>query len=228
MAKSSGAKPKSSRKNSWKQNPQAVQENILRVAQEIFAKNGLSGARVDEIAAMTETSKRMVYYYFGDKEGLYRRTLEEAYRKVRQKEVDLDLYHLDPRAALERLIRFTFRHHSENPDFIRLVMIENIHHGTYLAQSATIRDMNRGAVDQLERILKRGRDEGVFRQDADPLTIHWQISAMSFFNVSNRATFSLIFGDRLNSATGQRQLENWAVETVLRPVVVDPRPSDQG
>ncbi|NMM46482.1 TetR/AcrR family transcriptional regulator [Rhodospirillaceae bacterium KN72] len=210
---------KNARRSSWKQNPQAVQENILRVAQEVFSRNGLSGARVDEIVSLTETSKRMIYYYFGDKEGLYRRTLEEAYRKVRQQEVELDLDHLAPLPALEKLVRFTFRHHRESPDFIRLVMIENIHHGTYLAQSDTIRELNRGAISQLERILARGKAEGVFRPDADPLTVHWQISAMSFFNVSNRATFSLIFGDALNSTAGQDGLETWVADSVRRMVV---------
>ena len=206
------------RRSGWKQNPAAVQENILRVAQEVFAKNGLSGGRVDDIAALTETSKRMVYYYFGDKEGLYRRTLEEAYRKVREKEVALDLDHFEPREALAKLVRFTFRHHRENPDFIRLVMIENIHHGTFLAQSETIRELNKGAISQLEKILERGKAAGVFRSDADSLTVHWQISAMSFFNVSNRATFSAIFGDRLDGPDGQAALESWITESILRTV----------
>lgn len=207
------------RRSGWKQNPAAVQENILRVAQQVFARNGLSGARVDEIAALTETSKRMVYYYFGDKEGLYRHTLEQAYRKVRRKELDLDLEHLEPIPALEKLVRFTFQHHRDNPDFIRLVMIENIHHGTYLAQSDTIRELNKGAISQLEEILKRGKAMGLFEQDADPLTVHWQISAMSFFNVSNHATFSLIFGDQFDTEEGQRSLENWIVESILRSII---------
>lgn len=206
----------------WKQNPEAVQANILRVARQEFAKNGLSGARVDEIAARTETSKRMIYYYFGDKEGLYRRVLEEAYREVRAGEQDLDLEDLEPEDALRRLVQFTFDHHSRNPAFIRLVMIENIHDGAYLKQSKTIRELNRGAIQHLERVLDRGRRSGVFRPDADPLVVHWQISAFSFFNVSNAATFSVIFGDRLAKPRGQKLLRHWVAEAVLRSVVSVP------
>jgi len=206
----------------WKQNPEAVQANILRVAREEFAKNGLSGARVDEIAARTETSKRMIYYYFGDKEGLYRRVLEAAYREVRAGEQELDLEGLTPEEALRRLVEFTFDHHHRNPEFIRLVMIENIHHGSYLKQSKTIRDLNRGAIEHLERVLERGRRSGVFRSDADPLVVHWQISAFSFFNVSNTATFSVIFGDRLSKPSGQTLLRRWVAETVLRSVLAAP------
>ena len=206
----------------WKQNPEAVQANILRVAQEEFAKNGLSGARVDDIAARTETSKRMIYYYFGDKEGLYRRVLEAAYREVRTREDELDLEGLAPEDALRRLVEFTFDHHYRNAEFIRLVMIENIHQGSYLKQSKTIRDLNRGAIEHLERVLDRGRRSGAFRPDADPLVVHWQISAFCFFNVSNAATFSVIFGNRLARPSGQKLLRHWIADTVLRSVLSTP------
>ena len=98
-------------KQGWKQNPEAVKRDTLRVAMAEFARNGLSGARIDEIAAKTRTSKRMIYYYFGDKEGLYARALEAAYAKVREGEGRLDLGHLPPQAALARLVAFTFDHH---------------------------------------------------------------------------------------------------------------------
>ena len=135
-----------------------------------FAANGLSGARIDEIAAKTHTSKRMIYYYFGDKEGLYRRVLEEAYRKVRAGEQELELDHLPPVEALRRLTEFTFDHHSRNPDFIRIVMIENIHHGAYMEQSELIRLLNAGAIQNLEAICRRGRAAGLFREDVSPLS----------------------------------------------------------
>jgi AcrR family transcriptional regulator len=199
----------------WKQDPAGVRSNILAVATSEFAANGLSGARIDEIAAKTRTSKRMIYYYFGDKNGLYRRVLEEAYRKVRVGEEKLDLDHLPPVEALTKLVEFTFDHHRANPDFIRLVMIENIHHGVYLEQSELIGRLNAGAIEKLAAICQRGRAEGVFRDDVEPLELHWQISALAFFNVSNRATFSRIFGDRLYHAKGQERLRRHGVEMVV-------------
>jgi AcrR family transcriptional regulator len=203
----------------WKQDPEAVRADILRVATEEFATNGLSGARIDDIAAKTRTSKRMIYYYFGDKDGLYRQVLEEAYRKVRAQEQEIDVEDLDSTEALKRLVEFTFEHHSRNPDFIRLVMIENIHHGAYLEQSEVISRLNRTAIDKLEAIYRRGRRDGVFRPGIKPLDLHWQISAMSFFNVSNRATFTRIFGDSLATPAGQSRLRKLVVATVLRFVL---------
>ena len=202
-------------RSGWKQDPEGVRKNILDVAMVEFAASGLSGARIDEIAAKTNTSKRMIYYYFGDKERLYGRVLEEAYRQVRAGEQELELDHLPPVEALKLLAEFTFDHHSRHPDFIRIVMIENIHRGNYLEQSELIRQLNAGAIEKLDAICRRGRKAGLFRDDVKPLELHWHISAFSFFNVSNRATFSHIFGNSLFSAEGQRALKQHLVEMVV-------------
>ncbi len=202
-----------------KRDPEGVRRDILSVAMEEFSQNGLSGARIDEIAARTRTSKRMIYYYFTDKESLYQHVLQEAYSKIRGGESDLQLDDLEPVAALDRLCRFTFDHHRRNPAFIRMVMIENIHHGRHMQSSETIRQLNRPAIDALESVLVRGQQSGVFRQGIDPLELHWQISALSFFNVSNAATFSFIFGDSLFTDDGQETLSRHASDMVLRYVL---------
>ncbi|OLP62597.1 TetR family transcriptional regulator [Xaviernesmea oryzae] len=202
-----------------KRDPEGVRRDILSAAMEEFSLNGLSGGRIDEIAARTRTSKRMIYYYFGDKERLYERVLEEAYGKVRGGESDLGLDALEPVAALTKLCRFTFDHHRANPAFIRMVMIENIHHGRHLQHSETIRGLNRPAIEALETVLLRGQAEGQFRKGLEALELHWQISALSFFNVSNRATFTAIFGDGLFAGDGQEQLSRHVAEMVLRYVL---------
>jgi AcrR family transcriptional regulator len=202
-----------------KRDPEGVRRDILSVAMDEFSQNGLSGARIDEIAARTRTSKRMIYYYYGDKEGLYQQALEEAYAKVRGGESDLELDGMEPRAALEKLCRFTFDHHRRNPAFIRMVMIENVHHGRHMQASETIRQLNRPAIGALENVLARGQSQGVFREGVEALELHWQISALSFFNVSNAATFSFIFGDRLFTDNGQEALSKHVAEMVLRYVL---------
>lgn len=216
--KTSSGAARQSRQN-WKQDPERVRANILAVAQNEFATNGLSGARIDAIAAKTETSKRMIYYYFGDKEGLYLHVLEEAYREVRAGEEALELSNLPPAHALRSLVEFTFDHHAQHPDFIRLVMIENIHNADYLDRSPAIKALNQAAIERLERIYRRGLDEQIFRAGIKPLELHWHISALSFFNVSNRATFSRIFGESLVRKRGQKTLKEQAVEMILRLVL---------
>jgi AcrR family transcriptional regulator len=161
--------------------PERTRGNILAVAEQEFGEKGLAGARIDEIAAATQTSKRMIYYYFGSKEGLYLAVLEESYRKIRQEETDLHLEDLAPEAALRRLVGFTFDRHLRNESYVRIVMSENI------------QDLNVPAIDAIRDLYQRGVAAGVFRPGLDLLDIHASISALSFFNVSNRHTFGLIF-----------------------------------
>lgn len=200
--------------------PAATRANIVAVATREFAESGLSGARIDEISAKTKTSKRMIYYYFGDKEGLYRHVLEAAYSRVRAGEEALRLDHLPPVEALRTLVEFTFDHHNANPDFVRLVMIENIHHGQYLKASDIIESLNAGAIVHIDRIYRAGTEIGVFRPGLQPLEIHWLISSLAFFNVSNRSTFSRIFGWKGGEKSGQARLRRQVVDTVLRFVLI--------
>jgi AcrR family transcriptional regulator len=173
--------------------PARTMAGILEVATAEFAEKGLSGARIDEIAAATQTSKRMIYYYFGNKEGLYVAVLEESYRRMRAIEAEQQLADLAPEAALRKLVEFTFDHHQGNPDYIRLVMNENMARGVYLAQSKTIRELNVPAIQAIRQLYDRGVEGGVFRPGLDPIDIHASISALTFFNVSNQHTFGLIF-----------------------------------
>lgn len=198
--------------------PEGTKRNIIEVATEEFAENGLSGARIDEIAAKTKSSKRMIYYYFGDKNGLYLKVLENAYSRVRATEATLDLEDLPPLEALEKLVRFTFDHHNSNEAFIRLVMIENIHHGEYLAKSPVVQKLNVTAIDAVRKLYQRGVKQGVFRAGLDPVELHWQISALCFFNVSNRATFSKIFKRDLGSRKSRTSLRDAAVDMIARYV----------
>ena len=180
---------------------------ILEVATREFASKGLSGGRIDAIAEATRTSKRMIYYYFGSKEGLYLAVLEESYRKMRQIEAALQLDDLAPEQALRMLVEFTFDHHRSHEDYIRLVMTENMERGAYLAQSKTIQEMNVPAIQAIQRLYERGVQSGVFRAGLDPVDIHASISALTFFNVSNQHTFGLIFkrqGQRAEAAALRR------------------------
>jgi AcrR family transcriptional regulator len=220
LAKGRTARPRKSPART--QDPEGAKRNILEVASEEFALNGLSGARIDEIAARTRFSKRMIYYYFGDKEGLYLSALEDAYRLVREGEAKLDIDGLAPVDALKKLVEFTFDHHHLHEDFIRMVMIENIHHGQYLERSDAIRQLNVSAIGTIEAVYKRGVAERAFRKGLDPIELHWQVSALCFFNVSNRATFSKIFGRDFGGAEALASLRQNVVDMVLRYVV---RPS---
>lgn len=209
-------------RQTWKQNPEGVRRAILEAATVEFASKGYASTRVEDIASQTATSKRMVYYYFDDKETLYLQVLEAAYAKVRTGEAALRLDHLPPVAALRRLVEFTFDHHRANPDFIRLVMIENVHNAAHLRKSGLFQRVNAEAIEKLDGICARGQADGLFRADITPLELHWHISALSFFNVSNQPSFCESFGRALFDEHGQARLRAQAVESIVRLVLIDP------
>jgi AcrR family transcriptional regulator len=196
--------------------PERTKADIMDVAAAEFGEKGLAGARIDEIAALTQTSKRMIYYYFGSKEGLYLAVLEESYRKVREIESELHLEDLEPEQALRRLVAFTFDHHLSHENYIRLVMTENIHRGQYIAQSKRIQELNVTAIAAIRQLYLRGVKSGVFRAGLDPVDIHASISALSFFNVSNRHTFGVIFKLDTRSPAYIAHRRDSVIEMVVR------------
>lgn len=189
--------------------------DIMEVATEEFARDGLSGARIDEIAARTRTSKRMIYYHFGGKEALYLAVLEAAYRRLRSVELGLDLEARPPAEALRHLVRSTLNHHHANPDTVRIIMNENLHYGAYLKKSQVIRKLNVPAIDATKRILERGEKEGVFRHDVDPIDLHMTISALSFHHVANRYSFSSVFNVDMTSKAAIQQRGETIADMVL-------------
>lgn len=195
-----------------------TRQNILEVAIHEMSEKGFSGARIDEIAERTQTSKRMIYYYFESKEGLYCAVLEECYRRIREVEGTLHLKEKPPLEALSELVKFTFDHHVQNIDFIRLVMVENIHHGRHLASVPHIKEMNRPTIDLLAEICRRGAAEKVMRKGLDPIDLHMTISAMCFFYVSNRYTFSYLFDVDMTSLSATVSRRERVAEVVLKYV----------
>lgn len=173
--------------------PEATKRRILDAAEQEFAQHGLSGARVDTIAGRTETNVRMIYYYFSSKTGLYRTVLERAYGRMRAAEHELSLDLLEPVDAIRRMTEFTFDYQAANPEFVRLVAIENIHHAAHLREMPLIREMNASVIESISGILERGKRAGLFRADADPIGVHLLITALCFFRVANRYTLHTVF-----------------------------------
>lgn len=204
-----------------------TQDDILEVATAEFAAHGFAGARVDEIAARTRTTKRMIYYYFGSKQGLFLAVLERVYAQIRRVERGVNVDELSPDEALRKLAEATYDHHTTHEAFIQLVSIENIHRAEHLRQSQTILRENATAITLLQEVIERGVRDGIFRDDVDALDVHMVISAYACFHVANRHTFAAIFGrDMLDPAlqdSHRRLIGDLVVATMTDPT--SPRPA---
>ncbi|WP_127142982.1 TetR/AcrR family transcriptional regulator [Pelagibacterium montanilacus] len=188
---------------------------ILAASRAEFAEHGLGGARIDAIAERAQVNKRMLYHYFGDKDALYREVLTEAYREIRAGERDLSLDRLSPTEAVERLVRFTFRHFLEKPWFIALLTNENLLRARYLKTIPEMHGLHSPLVDQLRTLVERGEVTGEFRTDVDPVQLYISIAALGYFYVSNNATLSVIFETDLGAEAMVEAREAHAVEMVL-------------
>ncbi|WP_331436626.1 TetR/AcrR family transcriptional regulator [Gordonia sp. w5E2] len=205
------AKPKSE----LQRDPERTRAELLDIATEVFAESGYSGARVDEIAERTRTTKRMIYYYFGGKEGLYLAVLDRAYRGIRQAEQKLRVDHADPIEAIRRLAEVTFDHHIDNDDFIRLVSIENIHRGDFIRRLTDLPQLSAPATSLLDEILADGRAAGLFRTDVSALDVHLVISSYCVFQVANRYTFGYLFDVDLTETSHRAHLRRMIGDVVV-------------
>lgn len=193
-----------------------TRRRILIAAMEEFAEKGLRGARVDDIAARTLTTKPMIYYHFGSKEKLYAAVMEEAYVRVRDKEQGLHLDDLDPEQAMRRLVEVTFDHHAAHPEYVRLVCVENMEHARHISGRPSLIRRNAIAIETVRSLLERGEAAGVFRPGLDPRHVHLLISAFCFMRVSNRYTWRAVFSmDLWDDADAPKQRE-LIVESILR------------
>ena len=204
--------------------PAANRAGIVRAAIDEFASRGFKGASMDAIAARTDTTRALINYYFGGKEKVYLAVLEHVYSEIRQAESLLDLDHLDPTAAIRRIVEFTFNYYLEHEGFVRLVVAENQARGRHLRKSRTLRSLNRPIIETLARVISRGQADGSFRRDADPVDVHMVIAALGLFNVTNQYTFGAIFQRDMGGQGDVRRRRELVCDVILSYLKNNGRP----
>jgi AcrR family transcriptional regulator len=188
---------------------------LLQAALEEFAQYGVGGARIDRIAARSGLNKRLIYYYFSDKDHLFQAVLEAAYEKIRDSERQLNLEALEPAAAIRKLVEFTWRYYLDNPEFLTLLNSANLHQGRHLDGSKNVRSLNSPLIALLGGILEHGRAAGDFRGGIDPVQLYVSIAGLSYFYLSNNATLSAIFGRNLKSPKALNERLSHMCEVIM-------------
>ncbi|AOF94130.1 TetR/AcrR family transcriptional regulator [Sinorhizobium sp. RAC02] len=195
--------------------PERTRTDILHAAEVQFARHGYAGTTVDSIATKSRRSKRMIYYYFASKAKLYVAVLEHAYGRMRRAELDINLDEDDPRQSLKNLVDFSFDFHFAHPYHVKLIMGENLNDAKYLAASSLVPELHRPIIQRIERLLRRGYEQELFRQSISPIEVHMTISGLCFFNASNRATFSAVFDVDMQSPAARRERKQQILLSVL-------------
>lgn len=180
--------------------PEGTRTKILRAATREFSTSGLGGARVDRIAQRAGVNKRMLYYYFGDKDELFRAVLEDTYERIRRAEQALHLLDVAPVDGVMRLLEFTWRYYLDHPEFVTLLNSENLHRAKHLKRSRGIRATNSPVISTLSELLRRGEAAGTIRSGIDPLQLYISIAALCYFFLSNNHTLSTVFDRKLSGS----------------------------
>ncbi len=201
---------------------QATRDSILRAATKVFAKHGYAGGRIEQISKAAKSYDRMIYYYFGSKEGLFIAVLEEMYRRFNEAESKLVLGEAGPVQALQAVIRFMWGYYQKNPEFITLLNTENLHRGKHISKSLRASEYSSQAVSVLGDVLARGARQKLFRSDISARDVYLMIAALAYFYLSNRFTLSAFLGEELETPAALAHWESFLVDAVLRTVAVAP------
>ena len=215
MPPAAGAQPR----KSAPRDAAETSRRIIAAATSEFSERGYEGARIERIVASAESNVRMVYYYFGSKEGLYLAVLERIYEEIRGKEQQLALDHLPPIEAMASLVDFTFSHFADNLEFAQITLAENLQRGQHVAKSSRIPEMSSPLIAQISALLRRGADAGVFREDVDPLQLYVTIVALACHHINNAHTLSATFGADLRSPDWRSARHTHARDVVLSYVM---------
>lgn len=194
--------------------PDWTKAQLLDAARLEFSEKGLSGARVNDIAARAHVNKQLLYYYFGDKESLYAAVLKRAYEEIRTRENELDLSALSPVEAMERFIGFTFDYLTDNRYFVALLIDENFHKARHIRGSRELQTLHTQLTETIGGILARGERDGAFRGGIDPIDLYISIASLCYFYYSNIHTLTAIFGRDLSKRTAISHRRQHVIDVV--------------
>jgi len=175
-----------------------TRDRILAAAVDEFAEKGFFGARVDSIAEASGINKRMIYAHFESKENLYSEVLHIAYEEVAESEKGYMVEGLDPISSIKNIVKSAFSFFLENPGLVRLLMWENLNQARFIPKGELTR-LNTPTVDYIKREIRRGKELGVFRADADERHLVLSLMSFGFSYFSNAYTMSALLGRELTS-----------------------------
>jgi len=203
---------------------------LLKAAGVLFAERGYDGVAVDEVVQRAGVNKRMVYHYFGSKEGMYGEVLRAAYAKAEASEAAtfarVDAVQ-DPEGAMEETVHEYFIFLQKHPDFVRLLLWENLNEGRHLRllkSPVTKSPM----LSHLTRVLEAGAASGRFRKNLDPRSVLVSLIGLCFVYFSNRHTLSATVGIKMSGPAARRAAAKHATMILLHGIALSVGEAEDG
>ena len=200
----------------------STRDNIMSAATTVFARFGYDGGSVQKISKLAKSVDRMIYYYFGSKEGLFIEVLENAYRRMNDAELKLKLDTSQPVNGLNAVIAFVLSYYRKNPEFITLLNIENLQRGKHIAKSERAKEYSSPAIAVISELLQNGVGQKLFKKDVSARNVYLLIVATAYFYMSNRYTLSAFLGENLQTPAAIEAWQAFISRTVLQSVLLKP------
>ena len=144
---------------------------ILQAAVRVFARQGYEATRVGDVAKDAGVAYGLVYHYFGSKEAVLEAVFREAWGRLLAAVALAEETGEDASEQLTLVVKIVLRTWRDDPDLVRLLVRE-------ITRSPHIQDELdeiAQAFASLERIVRRGQEEGTFRGDVDPRLTAWML-----------------------------------------------------
>jgi Transcriptional regulator len=173
--------------------PERTRSQLLKTAIRLFSARGYHGVSVDEIVTAAKVNKRMVYHYFGSKEELYLEALSEVFSRLSEPESGAVTTTATPDEKLRRLLAAYFEFLDENPEFVRMLLWENLDGGRHLAAKPGRLNKN-PFVERFRAIIEEGVTARIFRAPRDTRHLLVNIIGICFIYHSNRHSLAVSMG----------------------------------
>ena len=195
-------------------NPERTRMRLLQAATRLFSHKGYDGVSVDDIVALARVNKRMVYHYYGSKDGLYCEVLRSVFQRLTEMELEVAGASDSPEETITGILRSYFIFLNDYPEFTALLAWENLHQGRFIAKHPDLLSKN-PIIQQLERTVKKGISDGLFHPGIHVKHLLINLISVCIVYHANRYTLSQSIGIDLQSPKVQEEGLAHAIDLVL-------------
>lgn len=176
-----------------KRDPEKTRRKLLRSGVKLFSERGYDGVAVDEIVNAAGCNKRMLYYYYGNKDGLYVEVLRVVFAELEELEVEALGGGVSTAETIRRILGSYFAFLEKHPEFVSLLMWENLHCGRFLGAHPQLLSKS-PVIDRLREVIERARAQGEIDRTVDARHLLVLLYGTCFLYHSNRYTLRHTMG----------------------------------
>lgn len=192
---------------------------IVRAARWEFSENGISGARMDNIAARAGVTKQLLYHYFESKKNLFAAVLDERTDRIFSGLLGIELNPENPERAMRDFLNLMFEQYRDDPNLANIAQEAIAFHNESETESSKFPGMAPALVSKIQPILESGKEKGIFRGDINPRYFLAIASLIVSGGFTNTYMLSSILEFDTSSEDGLVKWRSYAVDFVIEAIL---------